>query len=28
LPTPEEQAEMLEEHAAELVQQIINAMNK
>jgi hypothetical protein len=27
-PTPEEQAEMLEEHAAELVQQIINAMNK
>jgi hypothetical protein len=28
LPTPEEQAEMLEDHAAELVQQIINAMNK
>jgi hypothetical protein len=28
LPTAEEQAEMLEEHAAELVQQIINAMNK
>jgi hypothetical protein len=28
LPTPEEQAEMLQEHAAELVQQIINAMNK
>ena len=28
LPTPEEQAEMLEEHAAEPVQQIINAMNK
>jgi hypothetical protein len=28
LPTPEEQAEMLEEHAAELVQQIINAMSK
>jgi hypothetical protein len=27
-PTPEEQAEMLEDHAAELVQQIINAMNK
>jgi hypothetical protein len=27
-PTAEEQAEMLEEHAAELVQQIINAMNK
>jgi hypothetical protein len=28
LPTAEEQAEMLEDHAAELVQQIINAMNK
>lgn len=28
LPTPEEQAEMLEDHAADLVQQIINAMNK
>jgi hypothetical protein len=28
LPTPKEQAEMLEDHAAELVQQIINAMNK
>jgi hypothetical protein len=28
LPTPQEQAEMLEDHAAELVQQIINAMNK
>jgi hypothetical protein len=27
-PTAEEQAEMLEDHAAELVQQIINAMNK
>ena len=27
-PTAEEQAEMLDEHAAELVQQIINAMNK
>ena len=27
-PTPEEQAEMLEEHAQQLVEQIINAMNK
>ena len=27
-PTPEEQAEMLEEHAQQLVEQIINAMSK
>ena len=27
-PTPEEQAEMLEDHAQQLVEQIINAMNK